>query len=73
MAASCTNVFLNFRFLRCHPVLRCERSIINITISILFQGKLKVHEHITQGFENLPQAFIDLLNGTHMGKAVVRV
>ena len=72
MASSLTNEFFNFRFLVVTLYFGVNGAI-TLTIFILFQGKLKVHEHITQGFENLPQAFIDLLNGTHMGKAVVRI
>lgn len=36
-------------------------------------GKLKYHETITNGFENIPQAFIDMLNGVNTGKAIVKV
>lgn len=37
------------------------------------EGKVKYREHVTQGIENLPQAFIDMLKGTHLGKSVVQV
>lgn len=37
------------------------------------EGKLKYQETITEGFENTPQAFIDMLNGKNRGKAVVRI
>lgn len=37
------------------------------------EGKLKYHETITDGFDNIPQAFIDMLRGKNTGKAVVRV
>lgn len=36
------------------------------------EGKLKVRETITDGFENIPQAFIDMLRGANTGKAVVK-
>lgn len=36
------------------------------------QGKLKYRQAITEGFENMPQAFIDMLEGKNCGKAVVR-
>jgi len=39
----------------------------------LFKGKLIYPEHITEGFENLPQAFMDMLNGDNIGKALVKV
>ena len=38
----------------------------------LDEGKLKFRETITNGFENMPQAFIDMLNGKNTGKAVVK-
>lgn len=37
------------------------------------QGKLKYREHITEGFENTPKAFIGMLKGENMGKAIVKV
>lgn len=43
-------------------------------ISKLVQdGKLKYHETITEGFENTPQAFIEMLRGKNYGKAIVKV
>ncbi|KAK3863460.1 hypothetical protein Pcinc_030767 [Petrolisthes cinctipes] len=35
------------------------------------EGKLKYKETITQGFENMPKAFIGLFHGDNIGKAVV--
>lgn len=37
------------------------------------EGKLKYRETVTQGFENLPQAFIGMLQGQNFGKAIVKV
>ncbi|XP_065217305.1 LOW QUALITY PROTEIN: putative NADP-dependent oxidoreductase YfmJ [Planococcus citri] len=37
------------------------------------EGWLKYPEKIFEGFEKLPEAFIDMLKGGNMGKAVVRV
>ncbi|RKP15186.1 NADP-dependent leukotriene B4 12-hydroxydehydrogenase [Piptocephalis cylindrospora] len=37
------------------------------------EGKFKFRENITEGVENAPQAFVDLLNGKNFGKAVVKV
>lgn len=39
----------------------------------IHQGKLKVRETKTQGFENMPQAFIDLFKGKNFGKSIVVV
>lgn len=37
------------------------------------EGKLKYYETVTQGFENTPQAFIEMLRGKNFGKAIVKV
>lgn len=37
------------------------------------EGKVKYKETITDGFENMTKAFISLLNGENVGKAVVKV
>lgn len=37
------------------------------------EGRIKVQEDITDGFENTPKAFIRLLNGETFGKAIVRL
>ncbi|KAJ6669456.1 hypothetical protein lerEdw1_000004 [Lerista edwardsae] len=37
------------------------------------EGKLKCHEHVTKGFENMPAAFMGMLKGDNIGKAVVKV
>ena len=39
----------------------------------LNQGKLKYTETIRQGFENIPQAFLDLFEGKNKGKMVVKL
>ncbi|XP_043953691.1 prostaglandin reductase 1-like [Gambusia affinis] len=39
----------------------------------LKEGKLKYREHVTKGFENMPAAFMGLLRGDNIGKAVVAV
>ncbi|XP_026473340.1 prostaglandin reductase 1-like [Ctenocephalides felis] len=40
--------------------------------ALIAEGKLKVRETVTDGFENTPQAFIDMLRGSNTGKAVVK-
>jgi len=37
------------------------------------EGKLSYREHIVQGFENTPHAFIDMLEGKNTGKMLVQV
>lgn len=39
----------------------------------LREGKLKHEETIVEGFDQIPQAFIDLFNGKNKGKMVVKV
>lgn len=36
------------------------------------EGKLKFRETVTEGFENMPKAFIDMMNGKNTGKAVIK-
>ncbi|XP_075066990.1 prostaglandin reductase 1-like [Mixophyes fleayi] len=37
------------------------------------EGKLKYHEHVTNGFENMPAGFIGMLQGENIGKAIIKV
>ncbi|XP_013929693.1 PREDICTED: prostaglandin reductase 1 isoform X2 [Thamnophis sirtalis] len=37
------------------------------------EGKIKCHEDITKGFQNMPAAFMGMLKGDNFGKAVVEV
>ncbi|MFN2469790.1 MAG: NADP-dependent oxidoreductase [Gaiellaceae bacterium] len=37
------------------------------------EGKIRWREHVTEGLENTPRAFIGLLNGENRGKALVKV
>ncbi|KAG7497076.1 hypothetical protein JOB18_031341 [Solea senegalensis] len=37
------------------------------------EGKLHSREHITRGFENMPAAFMGLLQGDNIGKAIITV
>ncbi|XP_006864792.1 PREDICTED: prostaglandin reductase 1 [Chrysochloris asiatica] len=37
------------------------------------EGKIQYHEYITEGFENMPAAFIGMLKGDNLGKAIVKV
>ncbi|CAL8325608.1 unnamed protein product [Lota lota] len=37
------------------------------------EGKLQCREHITEGFDNMPAAFMGLLQGENIGKAIIKV
>ncbi|CAL8384550.1 unnamed protein product [Arctogadus glacialis] len=37
------------------------------------EGKLQCREHITEGFDNMPAAFMGLLQGENTGKAIIKV
>lgn len=39
----------------------------------IMQGKIKYEETVTEGFENMPAAFIGMLGGANTGKAVIKV
>jgi NADPH-dependent curcumin reductase CurA len=39
----------------------------------LTEGKLVNHETIVDGFDQIPQAFIDLFDGKNTGKMVVKI
>ena len=39
----------------------------------LQEGKLKYKETIVEGFDNIPQAFLDLFEGKNKGKMVVKI
>ncbi|XP_049869301.1 prostaglandin reductase 1-like [Pectinophora gossypiella] len=41
-------------------------------ITWIKEGKLKAREHITEGFDNVFDAFVGMLNGENTGKAVVK-
>lgn len=40
---------------------------------LIEDGNIKYHETVTNGFEETPQAFIDMLQGKNVGKAIVKV
>lgn len=37
------------------------------------EGKLKYRETVTNGFENMPTALINMLQGGNFGKAIIKV
>ncbi|XP_055523452.1 prostaglandin reductase 1-like [Wyeomyia smithii] len=46
---------------------------INANLQWIKEGKLKWHETVTDGFENTPAAFMDMMKGGNIGKAVVKL
>jgi prostaglandin reductase 1 len=46
---------------------------VNQMLQWIKDGKIKFQETVTEGFENMPQAFMEMLNGKNTGKAVVKV
>ena len=44
----------------------------NHGLVLFLQGKLKYEETVTNGFENMFDAFLGLFNGENLGKAVVK-
>ncbi|XP_055586295.1 prostaglandin reductase 1-like [Uranotaenia lowii] len=46
---------------------------IEANLKWIKDGKLKWQETVTEGFENTPEAFMDMLKGGNVGKAVVKV
>ncbi|CAB3385251.1 Hypothetical predicted protein [Cloeon dipterum] len=45
---------------------------IKQNIQWIKEGKLKYQETITNGFEKIPQAFIEMLEGKNFGKAIIK-
>lgn len=46
---------------------------IQKNIQLIKEGKLIYRETVTKGFENMFNAFIDMMRGQNIGKAVVQV
>ncbi|KAJ8382227.1 hypothetical protein SKAU_G00030050 [Synaphobranchus kaupii] len=49
-----------------------EQSLLRL-ISWIKEGKLKYSEHVTTGFENMPAAFMGMLKGDNIGKAIIKI
>ncbi|XP_061664624.1 prostaglandin reductase 1-like [Syngnathoides biaculeatus] len=59
--------FMQSRWERKHP------ESLRRLMSWLKEGKLQSREHITEGFQNMPAAFMGMLRGENTGKAIVAV
>lgn len=46
---------------------------INQMLQYVREGKIKVDETVSEGFESMPKTFIDMLNGTNTGKVVIKI
>ncbi|XP_053421885.1 prostaglandin reductase 1 [Nycticebus coucang] len=38
----------------------------------VLEGKIQYHEYVTEGFENMPDAFMGMLKGDNLGKTIVK-
>ncbi|XP_023654133.2 prostaglandin reductase 1 [Paramormyrops kingsleyae] len=57
----------------CHRWSYKNEESLRRLLAWVTEGKLRCQEHITQGFENMPAAFMGMLQGDNIGKAVVQV
>ena len=44
-----------------------------VFVNLIKEGKLEYPEHVTEGLQNAPRAFVDHLTGTNYKKAVLKV
>jgi len=49
------------------------QTAINQLATWLKEGKLTYTDTIVHGFENIPQAFLDLFEGKNKGKMIVKI
>jgi NADPH-dependent curcumin reductase len=49
------------------------REIQKQLIDLIVEGKIQVHEKITEGLQNAPQTFIDLFEGRCLGKQIIKL
>ncbi|MQM04747.1 hypothetical protein Taro_037548 [Colocasia esculenta] len=53
--------------------LHCQAEFMSTTSEYLRDGKIRVLEHISQGLESIPSAFLGLFRGDNVGKTLIRV
>lgn len=46
---------------------------INANLKWLNEGKLKYHEKVYNGFDNMVEALVGILRGENTGKAIVKI
>jgi NADPH-dependent curcumin reductase len=59
--------YINYEFAEHYP------AFLRTVTAAIANGGIRYREDITDGFENAPTAFIDMLQGRNFGKALVRV
>ena len=60
--------FINTEFVADHYA-----DFLRVVSAGIADGRIRYREDVTEGFENAPTAFMDLLEGKNFGKALVRV
>nr|XP_045737819.1 prostaglandin reductase 1 [Mirounga angustirostris] len=50
----------------------CQKALKDL-LKWVVEGKIQYHEYITEGFENMPAAFMGMLKGDNLGKTIVKV
>ncbi|XP_027695458.1 prostaglandin reductase 1 [Vombatus ursinus] len=50
-----------------------RQKALNDLLKWVLEGKIQYQEYITEGFENMPKAFIGMLKGENLGKTLVKV
>jgi NADPH2:quinone reductase len=60
--------FINYEFAAEHYA-----AFLQTVAAGIADGRIRYREDITEGLENAPAAFIDMLEGSNFGKALVRV
>ena len=43
------------------------------SVGLLLQGKLSYREHVVDGFDNAPAAFMGMMAGENIGKTIIKV
>lgn len=50
-----------------------RQKALNDLLKWISEGKVQYREYVTEGFENMPAAFIGMLKGDNLGKTIVKV